>query len=301
MTCFYFIHPQTFYNSGKSVARNGQKNLRLNPNEKFLLENNLNPVLDEHFQGCRPIFKSTFYIEVPVSDPEKLIRLNYQFTRSSREEAIFLKIVASSKIIVHYPSHSINLNSGTYFIPRLFPLKIVGKFRSSWFNETEINIIRDLWILKNIKKTSARSLLEIGLEKILRLANKIRSLFPNLKYQGVDTEFASKNFNIVKNDILKNIEETRRANIVIFQESIEHLPLESISDLLEKLKKKVSKTILITTPNKDFNQFIGLEKRKKIMNLNGEKLNSKNGYVSKRKIELSNLIEPRKSERKFKG
>lgn len=261
MSKFYLFKPNLKFIPELSVVKADGKIHQLSVKECQLLQSLKNPVMAEELKGCSKDFKKNCFYEADIADPESLIRLNYQLTPSSQREARYLRILAKSSIKLIFGSKRISLKKGTYLIPGIFPDKIEGTHQKNWLKEIEINDLRDQWIIQKLNRFKPASVLEIGPGRDMRLALKIQASFEKIDYLGIDKTYSSSAPLVIKGNALKNKQILRSPDIVIMEEVMEHMPKVEMSIFVESLFKNGARRLILTTPNKDFNVFIGLKSR----------------------------------------
>jgi hypothetical protein len=258
MNFCYLLHPQLKLIPQLDVALLPDQKIDLNAVERaILLKAQARPVFAQELDGIQPLIKSRCLISFPfkIRELSEATPHDVELLPVAKEFSRYMLLEVTGETTIEWNDYSLQLNNGLYFIPLFYPAKIKGPHSKKYFRDQSITEARDQWFL-NLIQNAQLPILELGPGRESRLATQIAKLFPHLPYVGVDLE-ATENKSIVKGDFTDDRPAMPQPHMVIACEVIEHLSEHKTLALISDLLNQGASLIALSTPNSDFNSFLG--------------------------------------------
>jgi hypothetical protein len=220
------------------------------------------PIWEEEVKKLPSVFVKKYLEKKKVKFTKNNLSLflKASYEKCEKEEARSVLIEVIDHASFFWGEESKKTGKGFYFFENGIPTKIEGSIKKKYFKKLDVTTIRDEWILKKLKSQKLSSILELGCGRSERLKEKVLNHYPNVNYMGVDVKISNNSTNL-KLDITKEIPAFDKEHTVVLEEVIEHLPEEKILPLIKRIRKNYGNKIIMTTPNRTYNKYLGVEKR----------------------------------------
>lgn len=220
------------------------------------------PIWEEEIKSLPPTFVSKYLekkrVKISKNNISHFLKASYE--KCEEKDARSVLIEVSDSAIFYWEEEFKRVGRGFYFFENGAPTETQGPTKKKYFKKIDVTAIRDEWVLKKLKSHNPGSILELGCGQHERLKRKILERFPDVSYVGVDLKAQTSGTNL-KFDITKDLPAFNEKHTVIAEEVIEHLKEEKILPLIKRIRKNQCNKIIMTTPNKAYNKYMGVDKR----------------------------------------
>lgn len=192
-------------------------------------------------------------------DKREKIKATFDF--STEEVATHFQFQVKTQAILTWRKSDLKIKPGLYILPKPFPDKIVGSTSKRWLKTYNPSSARDKWIIDALKDSGPKTVLELGCGSKKRLHGLLKEAFTEINYTGIDLKAPSEE-GFVTGSFVKNLPKMQGPFVSVAEEVIEHIPERSILTLLCRLRLQGATALIATTPNRDYNHFLGVKLRR---------------------------------------